>query len=75
MQATVITFEVKRFAPGATNLQDVEAFIREHNSDRDSLTVSIDPTGIGDYFADCLESAGFRVSRDHIRAEPSSPSV
>lgn len=58
-----ITFPVKRFAPGATVLLDVDAFIREHEAQRTSLEVEIDPTGTGDCFADYLEQAGFTVKR------------
>lgn len=58
-----ITFEVRRSAPGKTNLADVNRFIEDHKGSKSLLVVEIDCTGIGEAFADHLESAGFTVKR------------
>jgi hypothetical protein len=64
-----VTFEVKRFAPNATSLKDVQIFIEAHKDDKDRIEISIDPTGIGECFADYLEYAGFSVKRvRHLQA-------
>lgn len=56
-----LTFEVKRFAP--TNLNDVNAFIEKYRLDKHRLIVTMNSTGIGDAFADCLQNEGFNVVR------------
>lgn len=58
-----ITFPINRLAPRATSLKDVDAFIQEHQTEKNKLIVEINPTGIGEAFADYLESAGFTVKR------------
>jgi len=55
-------FEIERFGRLKTTLADVDRFIEKHRSQKDML-VEIDPAGIGDCFADYLESAGFTVRR------------
>jgi hypothetical protein len=55
-----ITFPIQRHR---TNLQDVDAFIAEYANRKNSLVVEIDRAGVGDAFADRLESAGFTVRR------------
>ena len=59
----VVNFPVKRFAPGATSLQQLDAFIQEHEANKHRLIVKVNPTGIGDAFADRLAMAGFAVVR------------
>ena len=50
------------------NLQDVEVFIANHQQVRRDLMVQVDPTGLGDAFADRLEAAGYTVKR--LRNKP-----
>lgn len=63
-----LTFEVKLFAP--TSLKDVDAFITEYRNQAHRLMVQINPTGLGDTFADRLESAGFTVVRKRTASNP-----
>jgi len=58
-----ITFPVDRSTKGFTKLRDVKDFIQEHEGNKDSLVVQINPAGAGDAFADYLELAGFQVRR------------
>lgn len=63
-----LTFEVKSFAP--TSLRDVETFITQHRDQTHRLMVQVNPTGIGDAYADRLESAGFTVLRKRTGSNP-----
>lgn len=63
MLSTHITFEVNRFSPNATTMKDVKAFIAEHEANKHGLIIVVNVTGIGDAYADYLESNGFAVVR------------
>jgi hypothetical protein len=59
----MIAFPVNRLPPNVTTPQDLDAFIQKHGGEKHRLVVSVNPIGIGDAFADYLESAGFAVVR------------
>jgi hypothetical protein len=58
-----LTFSVKRTPSGMTTVDQLNDFIQEHDSEKHRLIVVINPTGIGDAFADRLERFGFVVVR------------
>jgi hypothetical protein len=64
------TFDVILFNPAS--LRDVELFIIEHRDQAHRLMVQINPTGLGDGFADLLQSAGFTVQRKRTASNPVS---
>jgi hypothetical protein len=66
----IITFDIKRFAPGATSLKDVEIFIRQHKDDRNDLIVEINPAGGRRLRGAFRERRLYREARLRIETKP-----